>query len=164
MPTQTYHRLWCITCKDWKLFNENFFDQIKKCSDCKTEHKPILLKEIPKEKIIEQRNRYKEYTKKSLDTLLGFGMRGMVINPLDHLFSEDFPTEIIESSAGQKKIDEKIFEKREKEYQQRRLERKKEYEEALKYKGLGRNSICLCGSDKKYKKCCLTKMEKILWR
>lgn len=48
---------------------------------------------------------------------------------------------------------------------QRKMKRYEEHQKLLiwkaQYKGLGRNDTCICGSGKKYKKCCLTKCEKI---
>ncbi len=162
MPTTYLHRLWCKTCKDWKLHNKGWkADSPHKCKICDTVHESILISKIPKDKILEQRERYKEYTKTNLENILMGGM--MLGNPLDDIFSEDFPEPIIvESDAGQKTIDAKIEEKRKEEVQKKILEREKKLEEALPYKNLGRNDICLCGSGKKYKKCCLTKIKEFL--
>jgi len=57
---------------------------------------------------------------------------------------------LIESDAGLKREEEIIKQKQE--------EIVKEMKEELdKFKNVGRNEICLCGSNKKYKKCCLLK-------
>ncbi len=158
MPTTYFHRLWCKTCKHWTLHSKAFkAESPYKCNGCQTIHVRTLLSEIPKDKILEQRERYKKNIAESI--LMG-GI--LMSNPLDSMFSEDFPTEIVESDAGQKKIDEKIAEKRKKEYEKKELERQKQREEALKYNNLGRNDICICGTGKKYKKCCQPRINKIL--
>jgi len=61
--------------------------------------------------------------------------------------------EIIESDGGYKAIEEN----RNKVLEEARVKREK----AVAYKNLGRNDVCLCGSGKKYKKCCLTKYTNI---
>ena len=159
MPTQYYHRLWCRTCSNWTLHDWWLKDDGYKCKDCETVHKPILLKEIPTEKILEQRKRYKEKEKESMGSMGMYLLGPTPSNP----FSEDWSKpEIIESDAGQKNIDKIKAEEQEKKAEKRRLERQKQHKEALKYKNLGRNDICLCGSGKKYKKCCLDKIKAIL--
>ena len=163
MPTTYLHRLWCKTCKDW-ILHKKAWKAVSphKCKDCDAVHERILLSKIPKDKILEQRERYEESTKKDFNNMLSGIMSGIGDKPID-LFSEDWPEPIIvESDAGQKKIDEKIAEKRKKEYEQKNLERQKQREEALKYKNLGRNDICLCGTGKKYKKCCQPKIDKVI--
>ncbi len=159
MPTTYLYRLWCKECKDWTLHSKAWKENIPKCKDCDTEFSPIKLKEVPKDKLIEQRGRYKENQKKDFSSML---MGGIMSNPLDEFFSEDFPDPIIiESDAGQKTLDKIKVQKEKVKMAKERTKRAEEYAEALKYKNLGRNDICLCGSEKKYKKCCLPKINKI---
>jgi uncharacterized protein YchJ len=66
---------------------------------------------------------------------------------------------IIEADAGQKEIDDenhRIYVENEK---IRAEETRLFLEDQKKYAHLGRNDKCLCGSGKKYKKCCLTKFK-----
>lgn len=170
MPTYTNYkyRHWCQKCNDWKIFDEeNTFKEDKKltCSECGTEHQKTLLSDIPEDKLLEQRLRYKAQQKKDLNDIYSeFLMGGYNRNPLAELFMEtpsSFNTRIVEADAGQKYIDE----------EKRRIEaeeRMKRYEERQKlliwkaqYKNVNRNDVCICGSGKKYKKCCLIEVEKV---
>ena len=64
---------------------------------------------------------------------------------------------IIESDCGQKAIDEAETKEIELKYQQKRSFK---IRNKGKFKGLGRNDKCACGSNIKYKNCCLDKNEK----
>lgn len=156
MPTITYYRIWCKSCKDFKLHNSHNDNYI--CKDCSNTYSSVLLSEIPNEKLEEQRKRY---SKRKSEKLFSFLDDVYTSNPLESLFDERFDTEIIESDAGQKKIDDhkrkEIKGKKEKLIKERE-ESEKEYE---KYKYLNRNDICICGSGKKYKKCCLNRIKNI---
>ena len=156
MPTRTLYRTWCTTCQDWELFEFDWFhreigDNEKTCKECgNPADKSVKLGDIPKEKIAEQRLRYKNYRKQQFHKTMNiFTMMGM--NP-NGMFN-DFPqTDIIENDAGQEAIDA----------ERRRLEQEEKQrrkDEVAKYHGLGRNDNCRCGSGKKYKKCCLHKIE-----
>lgn len=168
MPTQYFYRSWCVPCGDWTLFHHSIGEEGAKCKTCNTSHATIKLKDIPDDKLLEQRERYKKQKKEKLNNLLGggylFSRRGTIgkgmMGQLDEMMSEDYPEPvIIEADAGQKSLDEIEKRKRNIEITKRNIQRAKNYEEALKYKDLGRNDICLCGSEKKYKKCCMNKMK-----
>jgi len=122
------------------------------CKDCKNPQEKVMSNEIPKEKILEQRKRYRAYKKNSL-----FGSM-LFLNPRpDNPFSEKFPEpEIIEHDAGQKSIDETNYQKRNEEYEQNKRE---QAELKAKFGHLGRNDKCGCGSGVKFKKCCQLKMK-----
>lgn len=161
MPTINYHRTWCKTCNDWTLHHSGFGSDTSSCKVCKTEWTEITLGEIPKEKIIEQRERYNEGKKKSGGVLgsyfaAAFGdSGGLDMRP------PGSDVKITEEDAGQKAINdarEKRIHEQWKRDKQAREELKEEY---TFYSSLGRNDICLCGSGKKYKKCCLKKFENI---
>ena len=162
MPTTIYHRLWCKTCKGWTLHSKGFKpDATNDCRDCGTTHESTLLGDIPKEKLIEQRERYKEMNRNQMDSLLfgmPFGLGTSVM--MDMFFSEPgSDIKIIESDAGQKVIDKAEKKRRDEIYEQRKKERQQQQEEAKKYKHLGRNDPCACGSGLKFKKCCLSKIQ-----
>lgn len=140
MPTITYYRQWCKTCNDFELhFN-------RKCKACDTEYSDVYLKDIPEEKLTEQRKRYKESKRLGFKRIMEYSLSGF------NTFSEPIK-QIIESDAGQKRIDERINEK----FEQAKLLREQQKEEAKKYKNVGRNDICpTCfenGLNIKFKKC-----------
>jgi|ERR1035437_742138 hypothetical protein len=153
MPKQTYRRWWCKKCKEWTLFNS--FSS--KCNECDSPAEDYMLSEIPREKILEQRERYskkqREYFKNLPSKLL------TPSNPFLDLFKEDWEVgiEVIEDDAGQKDLDNLKQKETMKQIEEERAERAKLRELSLQYKGLSRNDICLCGSGKKYKKCCESK-------
>ena len=163
MPTIEYKRVWCLKCQDWKLHKQyypNWDDWF--CEDCETKHESTFLKDIPEEKILEQRERYKESERESMDKILGEFM-----NPNLHFLREMFSepgsdVRIIEADAGQVAIDKKIKEKEAKKRMERHEKRIQDEAEIKKYKDLRRNDKCICGSSLKYKKCCLTRINE-LW-
>jgi uncharacterized protein YecA (UPF0149 family) len=156
MPTRTLYRTWCTTCQDWELFEFDWFehdidDNEKICRTCENPlESGTKIGDIPKEKLAEQRLRYKNYKKRQFQQTMNiFGMLGMGSNGMFN----DFPqTDIIENDAGQEAIDAERR-KLEQEEKQRRKE------EVAKYHGLGRNEPCRCGSGNKYKKCCLGRVQ-----
>jgi len=155
MPTITYHRFWCKHCNDWTLFHRaSFSDTTMNCNVCNYPQERVMSSDIPREKILEQRKRYKESETKSL---FSSGLIGAFFNPRpDNLFSEKYPEpEIVEHDAGQKAIDKEGRERRMKEYEH---EKKEQAELQAKFGNLRRNDKCGCGSGKKFKKCCQLKM------
>ena len=160
-PRITKHRIWCKTCNEFELhsrkelFGGDKFPLI--CETCDTQYSEIKLSEIPDGKLVEQRERYNEQKRKEMNGLFGMFM----VNGLNMFNEVDYEIKTVESDAGQKSIDEqkrKEIEKRRNELLQKRhddLELKKDFHK------LGRNEKCLCGSGKKYKKCCWTKIQKI---
>jgi uncharacterized protein YchJ len=169
MPTREFKRLWCKKCNDWELFEQqypNWKDWF--CQKCETVHKNVPLSEIPEEKLLEQRKRYVEWNHKSMNKFMGEMMMSSEqrnMRELIHMFSppgSDFETEITESDAGQYAIDNLERKKREEKRQKELEEKEQVKKELIKFKGANRNDICPCGSDKKYKKCCLNKVEEQL--
>ena len=131
--------MWCKTCNDFTL---HFHDDA--CKTCKTVYSDVYLSEIPKDKIIEQRQRYKASKQRSFSRMMGAYMT-MGAN----VFATDPNVTIVESDAGQKSIDEE----KQKEREEEKKKREELKQESLKYAKVQRNSPCLCGSGKKYKNC-----------
>lgn len=173
MPNIIYHkyRVWCKSCNDFSIHdkvynNETTHEKFKQCKFeenetyalicvCGCQYTTVKISEIDKEKLKIQRERYKEQRtsdlKESMQVMLGGGY-----NMLNDLFSpvKGAETKIIESDAGLK-----YEEQLEKEARIKRIEERKQ--ELLRFKNVGRNDICLCGSGLKYKKCCLLKHNNI---
>jgi hypothetical protein len=155
MPTRTLYRTWCTTCQDWELFEFDWFhreieDNGKTCRTCNNPlESGTKIGDIPKEKLAEQRLRYKNYKKRQFQQTMNiFSMIGMGGNGMFN----DFPqTDIIENDAGQEAID---TERRRIEKEERDNENQRQAELKAKFRGIGRNELCRCGSGKKYKKCC----------
>jgi len=156
MPTRVLQRIWCKSCNDFTLHSKGFEDKITRCNDCKTEYTEVYLKDIPRDKILEQRERYKAYKANK-----GIVSKYLSMFQSSNPFKEKFETEIIESDAGQKSIDEERRKRIDEQYEERKRLKKLQEEEELKYKGVGRNDDCPCGSGKKYKKCCLIRIQNI---
>lgn len=169
MPIREYKRLWCKKCNDWELFEQQYPNPSEWfCKECESVHEKVFLSEIPEEKLIEQRERYKEkqkgsYTKYFEDIMSSPQERNM--KELVHMFSppgSDWETEIIESDAGQNTIDAEKRKKRGEERVKKVEEKEKVRQDLFKYKGIQRNDLCACNSGKKYKKCCLEKVDSLL--
>lgn len=157
MPIREYKRLWCKQCQEWQLFEFNADELI--CCECKNTHQKTLLNDLPEEKIAEQRNRYIDSKKKSMNELMKeifMTPEARYIKEFAHMFSKPgTEISIIESDAGQSIIDEEKRRKRIEEIQ--KIEEEKEIVKRFifKYKSFQRNDLCPCGSGKKFKKCCL---------
>jgi len=168
----TYYRLWCKECQDWKLFDrkkleievpEGKEDYEYTCRECGTPHVDILLGDIPKEKLEEQRARYNTKRKGQYTTL----MREFTMDPearqvkelLDMFGPPASSTDIYESDAGQKKLDEIAQMKRQREIEEKEARKREIINECVPFKNMARNDQCACGSGKKYKKCCMDKIE-----
>jgi len=160
MPTREYKRIWCKTCNEFELHYHNYKDNNLVCKECGTVYTDVYLKDIPKEKIIEQRKRYKLYRKESFNKMfsrMAYVSSLSMFNP----FAETDDVEIIESDAGQRAIDEEERQERKKEREQIIIEREKEKERYKQFIKLNRNDLCICGSGKKYKNCCWHEIQKI---
>ncbi len=148
MPTQpSFRRLWCVNCQEWELFDSDltFNDVLPPplfCAKCKTPvDENVKLGDIPKEKILEQRQRYKEKRKNSGRMALGLFM-SLGLNSNSGLSER----KIVEHDAGLLEI--------EKERSRTEQEKRQElYAERAKYAKVQRNQICPCGSGKKFKHC-----------
>lgn len=159
MPTITYQRIWCKVCEDWTLHVKPFAkDAHWGCKICKTEYTDITYAEIPADKLAEQRTRFTKAKKNKRHDFINGGMLRILSDfggAVDS-FSE-VREEIIECDAGQEAIDKEDERKRVVKYYEDRRKEQLRREEVAKYSVLGRNDVCLCGSGKKYKKCCLWK-------
>ena len=91
MPTLEYYRIWCKKCKDWTLHHHHHPDWKEWfCKKCDTKHDSTSLADIPKKKILEQRERYNQKNKEDADKFFGElfitpEMRNM--KELVHMFS-----------------------------------------------------------------------------
>jgi hypothetical protein len=150
MPTRTLYRIWCKSCNEFTLHGTGFEDKITTCNTCKTEYTEVYLRDIPKDKLLAQRERYKARND-FFDTFLSMAQQP------SSLYKQEYDTKIIESDAGLKSIREE----RSKRYEEQIKLKKLQEEEELKYKNVGRNDDCLCKSGKKYKKCCLIRIQNI---
>jgi hypothetical protein len=130
MPTRNNYRTWCKKCQDWtwhqipfKLDVEDAKKTDWQCKICDTPISDITLKEIPREKVLEQRERYKEYKKRGFNEMMGLfmsiGYGGFGISNKDSY---------IENDAGQKLIDEERIRQKELE-RTKRLQEEKNYQE-----------------------------------
>lgn len=158
MPTRTLHRFWCTECKDYTLHNTL---GSKGCTICGTITETYNLKDVPEEKVLEQRERYKKSKRNIFESYLSFIQPKNQLEQLVEMFHEECKTEIIETDAGQKYIDEQREIERRKKASEAYQVRKELEDEYKKYKKLGRNDICLCGSGRKYKNCCITKFARL---
>ena len=167
MPTRTFYRQWCQKCQDWELFHAvSYEDKTIVCTVCKTPHAKTLLKEIPEEKLIEQRERFKAKRKAGYKNMLNelmMDQESRNILEMVHMFSPPgYDDEIIEGDAGQKAIDEIYAERRRKEIEEREAKKQEAKVECAIYGNTRRNDECACGSHKKYKKCCMDRIEGLM--
>ena len=156
MQTTKYlYRLYCKKCSDYTIHSEK--DGEYTC-ECGSIHEHYKLSEVDPEKVKEQRNRFKAYRSnernETLSHCLGYLDGSNKMKEMMNMFSapgSNIKTIIKESDAGLKREEKIINDKIDEEI--RILK-----EERLKFKDVGRNDICLCGSGKKYKKCCYNKL------
>jgi len=160
-PVRTLKRIWCKTCNEFELHEtKKLFDKEWFCRTCDTEYSEIYLSEIPEEKLIVQRKRYTESRKRDMSDVYSMLLMGQGLHSIG--FNSGFgDSEIRESDAGQKEIDEIYYMKLELAREKRRVQRQEDLKLKQSFHKLGRNDKCLCGSDKKYKKCCYSKIQKI---
>lgn len=146
MPSITLHRHWCKNCQDWTLFGYQFEGKHWTCKNCFTPQQKTTFREIPQEKIDEQQARYKEQRINTTNSV--FGILSDAFSGYRTSLQE---VQIIEHDAGFEDMQQRIRDER--------LKVQKEREELrVKYKDLGRNDLCICGSGLKYKKCCYGKI------
>jgi len=150
--TKQYIRFWCSECKNFTVHNID-----GPCLICGVETKEYKISDVPIEFILQQRRRFKNKRSSNFNKILN-----NLYYPLGGIFEEtNFNYEVIETDAGQLKLEEDENKERQKVI----LERKEHEEEyKLFYKGVGRNEDCPCGSNKKYKKCCISKFDDLKFR
>lgn len=166
MPNITNHlyRLWCKKCEDFTIHERVFKDELEHPSyslmvfegdktfghicQCKTQYTEIKISKVDKDKLEIQRKRFKQQRKENVWKAYSV----LASAASSSIFSSDFghKTVVIESDAGLEQ-EEKLI--REEELRIKELQK----EELIKFKNVSRNDTCLCGSNHKYKKCCLPK-------
>jgi hypothetical protein len=158
-------RTWCKTCQDFSIFTTTMGSteegklSTTACDTCESDEMSYTLTEVPEEKLIEQRARYNDQRRQQFMSMLNIYYKGLSKNNIladmlrepGHDLSE---TDVKEDGAGQEAIDEAIKAERE-------ADRLADIEFKEKYHGAQRNDKCRCESGLKYKKCCLSKVEKI---
>ena len=173
MPSQIKKRTWCTTCQEFELFESHLTSEttvldaegkeIKKlsktsCDTCGNEYVPYSLSEVPEEKILEQRERYRQMKKTEFIKMLSAYQDMSKSNILADMFREvsDRPVgyTVKEDDAGQEAIDTA-------ERAAREAKKLADIEFKEQYRGAQRNDKCRCGSGNKYKKCCLPKVDSI---
>jgi uncharacterized protein YchJ len=157
------YRLFCKKCQDFTLHiviykdetnHESYLPELFKeendhASICKCGHhyETVMVSEIPKDKLTEQRERFKKQRQQrfneQFNIFSAFGGSSFFA-PVES------KTRVIESDAGLEH-EEKILE-------ERRMEKVRLLNiEIERFKHVQRNDVCLCGSGLKYKKCCINK-------
>ena len=173
MPSQIKRRTWCTTCQEFELFESHLTSEttvldaegkeIKKvsktlCDTCGNEYVPYALSEVPEEKIMEQRARYKKMKKeefiKMLSAYQDMSKSNILADMMREVSDKSVGFTVREDDAGQEAI--YAAEKAAREAQQLADIAFKEI-----YRGAQRNDKCRCGSGNKYKKCCLPKVNAI---
>ncbi len=162
MPTRTLYRNWCQTCNEFELHTYKHESKDYRCLTCDTPHASTLLKDIPQEKLIAQRERYNQSQSQKLTKMFSGGDNFMNYGIFGLLANEHVRTEIVEADAGQEFINKRNRALQDEKLRLYHEQKAKEKEIKIQYKNLQRNQICLCGSGKKYKKCCLPKYAAIV--
>lgn len=145
MNTKNLIRFWCHKCQDFTV------QELKgKCLTCETINESYKFSDVPMDKLETQRSRYRAAEEKNVISAF------LILSNPDSYSSSNKST-IIEDDAGQKEIDDAKRKKRE-EWKKEQEAKRVEY---LKFKGTNRNDSCPCGSNKKYKHCCLDKFSEI---
>lgn len=168
MRTTNYiYRLYCTSCEDFKIHDRIYIDELSNpkrkeedfkntktyvsyCQSCNTKHDEDIILNIDNSKIEQQQKRYLRARAKQTTEMFNHYTGGLIKSLLEP-FNGINSTEIIESDAGvieQERINREKAKVAE-------IEAKKEFNT---FKGIGRNDICRCGSNLKFKKCCFTKI------
>ena len=140
-----HYRYWCQSCNNFELFAK---EEDKFICEKGHEHITTLISDIPKEKVEEQRLRFKKQRSSEFQDMYGV-LTSMYGSPYGNMFGTNSPIseiKIIESDAGLEFEEQEIRRKRNELIKFRK-------DELANYSKIGRNNICLCGSGKKYKKC-----------
>jgi len=163
MPQLSYFRTWCKQCQDWELHYRKIGDEENNltCKECKSIYTTVTIGEIPRKKIIEQRERYTAKNKSETSDLFGkYLLQSQESQIMDMFREPGYNTEIEECDAGQEKIDDERKRLRDIDWAEEKRVREEKRIEALKYAHLSRNDKCACGSGLKFKKCHLPIIEK----
>lgn len=163
MPTITRYRRWCKKCENFTIHDRK--DDKFICECCDTVYTDVYLRDIPWEKVEEQRKRYtekegKEWGKLFEDLYATPEQQNMKFY-FDMMKPPGSDIEICESDAGLEQKRERNRKRRAQKLSEYREQKEKDLEEIKKYKDLNRNDKCACGSKKKYKRCCLERIKKL---
>ena len=164
------YRQWCKKCESFTFhdkiskdeiehpnYSACIFDENKDYTticECGKQYENVLATDIPIDKIIEQQNRFKVSQHQSIaDKLIGMTLLSMGGEDT----SEKQNVIVVEDNAGYIEIMKRTHA----ENQEKKLEFMAHWKSVWAKRG--RNEVCGCGSDKKkkYKKCCLDKMQKL---
>jgi hypothetical protein len=174
MPSTIKKRTWCTTCQEFELFESHLTShetiiidsegsEIKKtskttCDTCGNEYVPYSLSEVPEEKILEQRERYRQMKKtefiKMLSAYQDMSRSNILADMMREVSDKPVGYTVREDDAGQEAIDTA-------ERAARDAQRLANIEFKEQFRGAQRNDKCRCGSGNKYKKCCLPKVNAI---
>lgn len=135
-------RKYCTHCKDFKVFDNDI------CETCINGFVFTDIYEIPNDILLKQQSRFLKQRSNKIRS--EFGTYNMFFGGFNFL-SSNIPSknpknEILEGDAGVLYIEKEMDNEKYKEY----FEIKEELD---LYKDIKRNDKCLCGSNKKYKKC-----------
>jgi hypothetical protein len=151
MPTFYKYRQWCKTCNDYTLHRYSTEDELF-CECCSTIYSDVYLKDIPEDRLIEQRKRYHDM---KFGFVKNIGFNSVFGQDCLQTINDEFPQyEILESDAGQEYLDKQYLEN----FERVMKEQQEKEELQKKHKKIGRNEPCFCGSGLKFKKCCYDKI------
>jgi uncharacterized protein YecA (UPF0149 family) len=147
-PTEKKYRYWCGTCGDYEIFSLKEDHHI--CNKCSSKKVEVELSIIPEEKIKEQQDRFRNMRRTDFARMMEvYQFMGQNPNAEMPMLESD---SIYETDAGLLAIEKVEREKRE-------AEQQAILEDIAAHKGIGRNEKCPCLSGKKYKQCCLKRIE-----
>jgi uncharacterized protein YecA (UPF0149 family) len=146
--TQKKHRYWCSKSSEFEIFTQK--DDKFICDKCSEEYVELDLATIPAEKVEEQRNRFRNMRRSDFARMMEV-YQFMSANP-----GADMPLltsdSIMETDAGLLLIEKEEREKKE-------AEKAAMLEDIEKHRHIGRNEKCPCQSGKKFKQCCLKRIQ-----
>jgi hypothetical protein len=166
MPSYTInrYRLWCKLCNNFTLHERIYKDEFKhdrfelcyfpqektftSLCDCNSNYSTVSIMDIPNEKVIQQRKRFKEQRSEYFRDMMN--IYGSLSSSTGLFSPPEIGYKVIESDAGLEHEEKLERESKAKIKEEQNLE-------LTRYKNVGRNDTCLCGSNIKYKKCCLIK-------
>lgn len=158
MPSKTYYRTWCSTCKEFTLHHKPFQQEIQ-CKDCGDNSQTYNNSDIPNEKYKEQIQRWKNSENKQMSKMFS-----SILNPSSfyqmNWYDERHEVIIKEDDLGYQKRRDEL---RAKENEERKVKQEEQAKLKALYKGLTRNDKCGCGSGLKFKNCCLPKINEIIY-
>lgn len=154
-------RFWCHTCNEFTLHDIN-----NTCTICSAINTEYDITTIPEEKLLIQRKMYSHWMRSrklnNIKSILSVFGNSFAMPYAQDIFSSDPKySDIIETDAGQKAIDDEQQRIKDEMHAQEIKNRENLKLEYNKYKDLGRNDKCVCGSGKKYKNCHMNKFQQL---